>query len=171
MRESAGIRPSASSRLLAWWRRCEGLPFGRALFTVVLRFAVPYSASIDPTVLVLTSGHAKVALKDQPGVRNHLGSIHAVALTNLGELASGLAMTASLPPTIRGIVRSITTDFTKKARGTLVAESRVTLPEVAGDTDFEVRAEIRDAGGDVVATVRVLWRLGLAPAAATARSA
>jgi acyl-coenzyme A thioesterase PaaI-like protein len=171
MREPAGSRPSASSRLLAWWRRCEGLPFGRALFALVLRVAVPYSASIDPAVLVLVPGHAKVALRDHARVRNHLGSIHAVALTNLGELTSGLAMTAALPATMRGIVRSITTDFAKKARGTLVAESHVSLPAVTGDTDFEVRAEIRDAGGDIVATVRVLWRLGLAPAAATARVA
>ncbi len=170
MRETPGRRPAGSSRLLAWWRRCEGLPFGRALFTVVIRFAVPYSASIDPTVLALEPGHAKVALRDRSGVRNHLGSIHAVALTNLGELTSGLAMTAAMPPTVRGIVRSIVTDFAKKARGTLVAEAHVTLPEVIGDTDFEVRAEIRDSGGDVVATVRVLWRLGLAPAAASARS-
>lgn len=170
MREPAGTRPSASSRLLSWWRRCEGLPFGRALFAVMLRFAVPYSASIHPAVLVLAPGHAKVALRDHRGVRNHLGSIHAVALTNLGELTSGLAMTASLPPTIRGIVRSITTDFAKKARGTIVAESQVTLPAVTGDTDFEVRAEMRDESGDVVATVRVLWRLGMTPAAATGRA-
>ena len=171
MGERAGGRPPASARLLTWWRRCESMPFGRALFALVLRFSVPYSASIDPAVLALSPGHAKVALRDHPGVRNHLGSIHAVALTNLGELASGLAMTASMPATMRGIVRSITTDFTKKARGTLVAESHVSLPTVAGDTDFEVIAEIRDAGGDIVATVRVLWRLGLVPAPASGRPA
>jgi len=121
-------------------------------------------------VLALAPGHAKVALRDRRAVRNHLGSVHAVALANLGELASGLAMTASLPAGVRGIVRSITIEFTKKARGTLVAESRVTLPEVTGDTDFEVRAEIRDERAEVVATVRVQWRLGLTPAAAGTRA-
>lgn len=168
---AAASARTPGSRLMTWWRRCEHLPFGRALFTLVIRLTVPYSASVDPTVLALAPGHAKVALRDQAGVRNHLGSIHAVALTNLGELTSGLAMTASLPPTVRGIVRSITTDYAKKARGTLVAESRVALPPVTGDVDYEVRAEIRDAGGDIVATVRVLWRLGLTPAAARAPAA
>lgn len=162
MSRAAGSAGPAA-RLLTWWKRCEKLPFGRALFGLVIRFSVPYSASISPAVLVLAPGHAKVALRDHAGVRNHLGSIHAVALTNLGELASGLAMTAALPASVRGIVRSITTEYTKKARGTLVAESRVALPAVTGDTDFEVVAEIRDAGGETVARVHVLWRLGLVP--------
>jgi hypothetical protein len=34
---------------------------------------------------------------------------------------------------------------------------------VKGDTDLEVTAEVRDAQGEVVATVRVQWRLGLVP--------
>jgi hypothetical protein len=35
------------------------------------------------------------------------------------------------------------------------------VPEVTGDLNHEVHAEIRDAGGDIVASVRVQWRLGL----------
>ena len=166
----AVTRPAAGEQLLSRWRTCEKLPFGRALFGWIMGWTVPYSGSIGATVLVLAPGHAKVALRDRRAVRNHLGSVHAVALANLGELASGLAMTAALPTGVRGIVRSISIEFTKKARGTLVAESRVSLPEVTGDTDFEVRADIRDVGGDVVATVRVQWRLGLTLAAAATRA-
>lgn len=148
-------------RLLAVWRRSQRLPFGRGLFGFALAGMVPYSASIGATVMTLEPGHARLSLRDRRAVRNHLGSVHAVALTNLGELTSGLAMTSALPAGVRGIVLRIETEYVKKARGTLTAESRVTLPAVTGDTDFEVTAEIRDAGGDVVARVRVQWRLGL----------
>jgi acyl-coenzyme A thioesterase PaaI-like protein len=163
----AGPRAPAASgaRLLSLWRRCERLPFGRAIFAMLFARTVPYSGSLGATVLELEPGRAKVALRDRRAVRNHLGSIHAVALTNLGELASGLAMTAGMPAGVRGIVRSLGTDFTKKARGTLLADCRVSFPEVTGDTDLEVRAEIRDGTGDVVAMVRVQWRLGLVPGA------
>ena len=117
---------------------------------------------IGARVESLEPGHVRVSLRDRRAVRNHLGSVHAVALTNLGELASGLAMTSALPAGVRGIVLRLETEFTKKARGTLTAESRVEVPNVTGDMDFLVTAEIRDESGDRVALVRVSWRLGLA---------
>jgi acyl-coenzyme A thioesterase PaaI-like protein len=162
-REPAARRAAPGARVLALWRRCEHLPFGRALFGMLFGAMVPYSGSIGATVLTLEPGHAKLALRDRRAVRNHLGSIHAIALANLGELASGLAMTTALPAGVRGIVVRIECEYGKKARGSLVAEARVTVPEVKGDTDHEVRAEISDGGGSNVATVRVHWRLGLVP--------
>jgi acyl-coenzyme A thioesterase PaaI-like protein len=157
----AAVSPGA--RVLSLWRRCVGLPFGRALFEALFARQVPYSGSIGATVLELSPGHSKLALRDRRAVRNHLGSIHAVALTNLGELASGLAVTTGLPAGVRGIVLRIETVYLKKARGTLVCDCRANVPEVTGDLNHEVHAEVRDGAGDIVASVRVVWRLGLVP--------
>lgn len=163
MTEAISGRDAPGARVLSLWKNCQSLPFGRAIFGMLFGGMVPYSGSIGATPLALEPGHAKLALRDRRAVRNHLGSIHAVALTNLGELTSGLAMTTALPPGVRGIVLRIESEYMKKARGTLVGEARVVVPAVTGDTDCEVRADIRDAGGDIVATVRVHWRLGLTP--------
>jgi acyl-coenzyme A thioesterase PaaI-like protein len=148
------------ARLLVLWRRCARLPGGRWLFGRLLRLQVPYSASIGARVEVLEPGYARLSLADRRAIRNHLRSVHAVALTNLGELTSGLAMITALPPGTRSIVTHIETEYSKKARGTLVAECRAAVPEALGAaTDLVVAADIRDAAGDVVARVQVRWRL------------
>ena len=149
--------------MLALWRFCSPLPFGPALFMLVFGRQVPYSGALGARVRRLEPGRVRLELADRRGVRNHLNSIHAVALANLGELASGLAMTTALPAGLRGIVRGLDVEYLKKARGTLSVEAEVTVPEVRANTDFDVRAEIRDAASEPVARITVRWRLGPAP--------
>lgn len=150
---------SSGARLLANWRGARRLPFGDALFTWVLGRMVPYTATIAPRVLELEPGWARVAMSDRRAVRNHLDSVHAIALANLGEFASGAAMITALPPGVRSIVTGLSIEYMKKARGTLVADARVTVPTVTSDVEHVVHAEIRDSVQDVVARVEVRWRL------------
>jgi acyl-coenzyme A thioesterase PaaI-like protein len=126
---------------------------------IALGRMVPYSGALGARIVTLEPGVARLRLRDRRAIRNHLGSIHAVALANLGELASGLAMTSALPGNVRSIVVSLSVEYLKKARGVLEAESRVSVPTVSSPLDHEVRAVIRDASGAEVAIVTVRWRL------------
>lgn len=161
---SRAAEASPGARVLALWRRFAPLPFGREAFMFVFGRTVPYSGALGARVVELEPGHVVMQLRERRGVRNHLNSVHAIALANLGEMASGLAMLTGLPPGVRGIVTGLSIEYGKKARGLLTAESRAGVPVVRGDVEHDVRAEIRDAAGDVVATVTVRWRLGLVPA-------
>ena len=130
------------------------------MFGLIMARMVPYTASIKPTVEELRPGYARVSIRDRRAVRNHLGSVHAIALANLGEYTSGLASLTGLPPDIRGIVVGLHVEYFKKARGRLVAQSTARAPEaVDGPVQNSVSAEIKDGDGDVVARVTTDWQL------------
>ena len=147
-------------RLKSLWSTLSTLPGGRWLFSRLLGLMVPYTNSIRSTVLDFEPGHARVLLRDRRRVRNHLRSIHAIALANVGELATGLSLISGLEHDLRAILTGLDVRYTKKARGPLVAEATCAIPEVADSIEYPVEATIRDEDGDVVATVTAHWRLG-----------
>jgi acyl-coenzyme A thioesterase PaaI-like protein len=120
---------------------------------------VPYSGTIRPRVVRFDRGHAVVRLDDRRRVRNHLRSIHAIALANLGELSTGLALMGSLGSETRGILVGLEIEYVKKARGMVEAEARCDVSAVRAPVDRLVEARIRDRDGDVVAVTRARWRL------------
>lgn len=151
---------SPGTRLLKLWRQLSPLPGGQWLFAMIFGRMVPYSGSVGPRIRVLEPGRAEVEIPDRRSNRQHLGSVHAIALMNVAEQSSGLAMMAGLPDGVRGIVTNISMQYFKKARGTIRAVSTVTVPTVTTDQDFDVTADCVDGEGTVVARATVRWRLG-----------
>lgn len=130
------------------------------MFSRLVGWMAPYSGTTGAIVRELEPGRCRVVLRDRRRVRNHLDSIHAVALVNVGELASGLAMITALPTGARSIVVELGCEYRKKARGTLTVTGEANPPGGVDEaSDSVAHAEIRDEVDDVVARVRVLWRL------------
>ena len=152
----AQILPAPGRLLRDAWRRLAPLPGGRLLFSLMLGRMVPYTGALGARVAELQPGYARIVLRDRRGVRNHLGSIHAVALANLAEVTSGLAMLTGLPDDARGIVVHLGIEYLKKARGTLTAECRCSPPTAREET-VTVTADVMNAAREVVARAEVRW--------------
>lgn len=142
------------------WRLLSPWPGGKYLFSKFVGRAAPYTGTIGAQIVELRHGYARVEMKDRKRVRNHLHSIHAIALLNLAEVASGVAMMYSLPPQARGILTGFNIEYLKKARGTLTAECECNPPETTERKEYWVEAVIKDQAGDVVARAQAKWLIG-----------
>ena len=97
---------------------------------------------------------------DQPQRERHRPALPAGAeRPHLYFTFAVAAMLVGLDRSVRGIVTGISVEYLKKARGRLVAESRVEVPRVSGPVEQPVHAEITDASGDLVARVTAHWLL------------
>lgn len=157
---------SPGARILSAWQRLSRVPGGKRLFSIFIGQVAPYTGSIGARCEELRPGHARWTVRERRGLRNHLRSVHAVALVNLAEVTSGTAMLTALPAGVRGIVTALDITYVKKARGLLTAETTCSIGPVPAVRDQEVTAVIRDESGEDVARARVQWRLSPAAPAA-----
>ena len=156
------MQQNSENNLIKWWKKLNKLPAGGRLFSIFLGLYAPYSGSISARVEALSPGAARVSIRDRRKVRNHLKSIHAIALINLGEIATGLAVLSTIPDNMRGIVLGLEAEYLKKARGKLTANASFELPaEIDDKSPVKVTAEIIDQQSDLVTRVHASWLLGM----------
>jgi acyl-coenzyme A thioesterase PaaI-like protein len=126
-------------------------PLGRRLFSRAVTLRAPYFGSIAPLVTELSDGRCEVALKKRRAVTNHIGTVHAIAMCNLCEMAAGLMIEASLPKALRWIPKGMTVRYLKKAETDLSGLAEWAAPpanDFRGDLVILVR--VRDSQGTVV---------------------
>eukprot|EP00467_Chlorarachnion_reptans_P017404 CAMPEP_0114529028 /NCGR_PEP_ID=MMETSP0109-20121206/24586_1 /TAXON_ID=29199 /ORGANISM="Chlorarachnion reptans, Strain CCCM449" /LENGTH=197 /DNA_ID=CAMNT_0001711343 /DNA_START=53 /DNA_END=643 /DNA_ORIENTATION=+ len=142
----------------------EGLPLGKVVVASLIGFTAPYSASISASIEYLKGTKVRASIYDRPWLRNPFSSIHAVALANLGELATGVAMMSCMQSlkNIRGIPVELNMVYKKKARGKITCESDV-QPALEALQKMDDKIEVKATGNlyneakEVVAICTVKW--------------
>jgi len=145
-----GLADSDRNLVRDLWDRLSPLPGGKRVFSKVVGRTAPYTGTIRARVVQLEKGHSRVQMKDRPGLRNHLRSVHAVALANLVELTGNLALVYSMPDDARFIVAGMDLDYVKKARGTIEGRCDCPVPESNERREFLVPVTLHDETGEVV---------------------
>lgn len=140
------------------WDRMSALPGGKQTFSRIVGRMAPYTGTIQASIVELRPGFARVTMRDRRAVRNHLQSVHAVALANLAELTGNVALAYSLDDDARFIVAGMNLEYVKKSRGTITGTCE--CPPIEGNQkrEYDVPVVLSDESGAVVvrATLRSL---------------
>ncbi len=144
--------------ILGLWQRCQCFPLiGNWFFHRFLAWFVPYTGSVRPRILELSPGKCRVQIQQHRKITNHLNSIHAVALMNLAEVATGIALISALPKTKRAILVNFEISFKKKARGIIEAAAELQDFTVDYIGEFPIETIFNDESGQPVGSARALW--------------
>lgn len=140
------------------WDRLESVPGGDRAFSLLVGVLAPYTGSMAARVVELRQDYCRTQLRDRWLVRNHLRSVHAVALANLAELTGNVALAYSLPDDARFIVAGMEVSYDKKARGTITGVCEMQMPRSAERREYSVHVELYNGDGERVAhaTLRTL---------------
>jgi acyl-coenzyme A thioesterase PaaI-like protein len=125
----------------------------------------PYFRTIEPRFVELAPALCRVALRRRRAVENHLGSVHALAMGNLCELAAGMVTEVTLPTTMRWIPRGMTIEYLRKAETDVTATARLDKNEWRDAGNVGVPVTVVDARGEEV--VRAVITMYVSPRIAT----
>ena len=152
-----GVNP-----VLALWSRLSAWPGGRWLFSRLICLKAPYFSSVRPTFVALRPGYCEVAIRKRRAVQNHLGTVHAIAMCNMAELAAGCAMEATLPASHRWIPKGMTVDYVLKAGTALRAIATAGVPADL-DTALEVAVPVRVVNTSDQLVFQAIVRMWVSP--------
>ncbi len=146
-------------KTLSLWKKLESKPGGKWAFSKMICFKAPYFGSIKPLFSELRPEYCKILTKKRRAVLNHIGTVHAIAMCNMAEVAGGIMTEVTVPPTHRWIPIGMTVQYLKKAESNL---SAVATPTAALDLtaagEYVVHVDVMDKNNTVVFTANItMW--------------
>ena len=136
------------------WMRMQRTAFGRWLFARTVSKRAPYFGTIKPRFLDLQPKLCRASMRKRRAVENHIGTVHALAMGNLCELAAGMCTEVTIPVGMRWIPRGMTIEYLAKATTDVIATARLDKTEWTGAENIAVPVTVTDtAGKEVVRAV------------------
>lgn len=131
-------------------------PFGQRLFSLLYAFKAPYFWTVRPQVLDMRPHHAEVVVPLRWAVKNHIGTLHAIAAVNGLEAAMGLLAEATCPADKRWIPVGMTVRYIAKSTTDLRCISDTDSQTWEdGDIPVRVKAVRRDGVMAVEGTITI----------------
>lgn len=140
-----------SASTLALWNRFSTKPLGKWFFSRLVCLKAPYFRTIKPVFAALQPGHCELTIVKRRRVLNHIGTVHAIAMCNMAELAAGTMTDVTVPASHRWIPKGMAVEYLQKATTDLRAVARPlqALP-LDGAGDYPVEVSVTDSNGTAV---------------------
>ena len=150
---------SERNSTLKIWQRLAARPAGKWLFSRLVCWKAPYFSSIHPRFQMLEPGCSAVTLRKRRSVTNHIGTVHAIAICNLAEIAAGTMTDVTVPADYRWIPKGMTVQYLRKAETDLTAIARIEpIPSFEGSFELPVVVAVTDARQQTVfRAVITMW--------------
>ena len=129
---------------------------------LVLRRAVPFTATVGLQFVELTPARVEVAVANHRSVQNHLRGVHAAAMTLLAETATGMVVGMNVRDDCVPVVQQIKVAFKKRAQGGLRAvavlspEQRA-LMQHSDQGEVTVAVHVTDESGEQPIECEFIW--------------
>ncbi len=140
-------------------------PIATRLLSLFAQKTVKLLNTTNTRIVSWTPSHCQASLRNRKKVQNHIGSVHAAAQIMLCETATGLLLSLSLPEGVVQVVKSIETDFVKRAKGDLVAIATLTeeqqhfaRSEPEGELVVPVKLYDEDENSPIDCKITWAWR-------------
>lgn len=144
------------------WQKLSDVPVvGTHLFSAGYSLFAPYFATVLPHVREVQPGYAVVSAPKWWGVRNHIGTFHAIAGCNVAEAAMGVLCEASVPTSHRWVPKAMDVRYVTISKGGLTATATADVPDFSsitpetGGQDMPVTIALTDKRGVVVQEVTI----------------
>ncbi len=139
------------------------LPVRKQAMSKFFGFAVKFFGTAGIRVDEMNATRTVMTLKNRTKVQNHIGTVHAAAMSLLAESATGLLVAYTLPDSKLPLMKSMSFNYVKRAAaGELVAVAELTpsqLDSLRNDDKGEVtvKVTITDSKGVEPVICEMLW--------------
>ena len=148
--------------ILQTYNRLNRIPFGRAIFAILVGYSAPFFRTIKAKFIEFKPAYCETQIRDRWGVRNHLGTINAGALCSLAEMTGGLALDSVVPNNLRWIPSGMTVSYLKKATGVVTAVSKFD-PSIVISGDVLIPIVVSNESGEPVFNAQITFYLSEKP--------
>jgi uncharacterized protein (TIGR00369 family) len=138
-------------------------PLDNITFSRLFGTSVKFAGHSDVEFLEAGPQRVKLRMKNKRKLQNHIGTVHAVAMSLLAESASGSIVALNLDAGKLALCKGMYVDFTRRtAKGEIYAEASLTDEQVELITttpkgETEVTTVVTDSQGENPVEVRMVW--------------